>query len=71
MADILIVDDDHSVRTSLRLMLQGLGHEIDEAQNGAEALAAFHRRPSDLIITDLLMPGMDGFEIIRSLRNQA
>lgn len=68
MARILIVDDNQMVRNFLKTLLGSRGHELCEAEQGTDALqvAQFHR--PDLIITDILMPEMDGFEFIRRLR---
>jgi CheY-like chemotaxis protein len=68
VARILLVDDDDAVRDILRKALQAAGHEVEEASNGALALAAYRRRPSDVVITDLVMPEKDGLEAIIELR---
>lgn len=68
MAKILIVDDRAPNRDVLTTLLGYYGHRLSEATNGADALAKVHADPPDLIITDLLMPGMDGFEFVRNLR---
>ncbi len=62
MARILIVDDDVSLLASLRSILEDEGHEVEEAVDGAQALRRFAGRPSDLIITDVYMPEMNGIE---------
>ena len=71
MATILIVDDVSAHRTSLTAILDGLGHRLIEASNGAEGLAAAGTDPPDLVITDVLMPVMDGLEFVRQLRLEA
>lgn len=68
MASILLVDDDEFVRGILRKALISVGHEVEEAPDGKVALAAYRRQPSDLVITDLVMPEKDGLEMIRELR---
>lgn len=68
MARILLVEDDDAVREILRKTLVAAGHEVEEAPNGVVALAAYRRRPSDLVITDLVMPEKDGLEAIMDLR---
>ena len=65
---ILIVDDSLVDRMKLSLAVKALGHEVSEAKDGQEALDAVGRQQFDLILLDLLMPGMDGFETLRQLR---
>ena len=67
MAKILVVDDRASNRDILTTLLGYRGHRVSEATNGTDALDKVHTDPPDLIITDLLMPGMDGFEFVRNL----
>lgn len=69
-ARILVVDDSEALRKTIALYLRHGGYrDIHEAASGAEALAAADELNPDLIITDLLMPGMDGLELCRMLRN--
>ena len=68
MARILLVEDDEAVREILRKALVLAGHEVEEAQNGNVALAAYRRQASDVVITDLVMPEKDGLETIMELR---
>ncbi len=65
MADILIVDDLQLNREFLATLLRYADHEVREAMNGAEALEAMHETRPDLVITDILMPLMDGAEFAR------
>lgn len=67
-ADILIVEDDAQVRAMLRQMLEVAGFRVREAVNGKEAMKSWKADHPDLIITDVLMPEMDGFEVITTLR---
>jgi len=64
MRRILVVDDDTQIRHMLREILEREGYEVAVAENGREALALFDRHPTDLIITDLIMPEQDGVETI-------
>jgi DNA-binding NtrC family response regulator len=64
---VLVVDDDPGVRYTLREILESEGLAVDEAADGAEALARFEARPAPLVVTDLRMPGMDGMELLRRL----
>lgn len=68
MSTILVVDDDEVSRALLGSLLRGAGHRIIEAANGFEALARAHGERPDLIVTDVLMPGMDGYELLHKLR---
>jgi signal transduction histidine kinase/CheY-like chemotaxis protein len=68
MATILVVDDDESARDLVVTVLGYAGHQLQEASDGAEALSRAKSRPPDLVIADLMMPTMDGFEFVRQLR---
>ena len=68
MARVLLIDDNESLRTSLRRILVQAGHEVTEASNGGAALQAYRREPPDLVITDIVMPDKEGLETIRELR---
>ncbi len=68
MASILIVDDRPSNREFLATLLRYKGHELIEAADGEEALELVRKRKPELIITDILMPTMDGYEFVRRLR---
>ncbi|HLY30845.1 MAG TPA: response regulator transcription factor [Ktedonobacterales bacterium] len=73
-AHILLVDDDKRITETLRRTLAYEGYSVDVALRGDEALRKALERPPDLILLDLMMPGMDGFEVCRRLReggNQA
>lgn len=67
MARILIIDDDRDIRHPLRLALEHAGHEVLEAQDGAEGLRLWVDRGADLVITDVHMPEKDGLELIMEL----
>ena len=68
---ILLVDDDERIRASMRLALEDEGYTVEEAASGEAALTAFERRPADVVLIDLMLPGMDGFECCRSLRRDS
>ena len=70
MAHILLIDDDEPVRTVLRLMLVYHGHAVLEARNGREGLQLFRNGQADLVITDLVMPETEGFEVLAELRKR-
>jgi len=69
MARILIVDDEEKIRHILSIMLKLKGHQTQEAQNGKEALDILEREPFDVIITDLRMPQMDGFQLLEHIKD--
>ncbi len=68
---ILIVDDDRLTRRSLSLHLEDAGYETIIASNGVEALQLVEQRQPDLILLDVLMPEMDGHEVLRLLQTQS
>ena len=65
---ILTVEDDERIRTAVRLALEDEGWEVEEADTGEEALQAFTRHPSDVVLIDIMLPGIDGFDVCRSIR---
>jgi two-component system response regulator (stage 0 sporulation protein F) len=67
MARILVIDDQEAVRSLLRIVLEGAGHEVLEASNGRLGLALYRERSADLIITDIVMPEMNGLELLLEL----
>ena len=71
MARILIVDDEPQNRELLVALLDGEGHELAEAGTGESALAKAAAEPPDLVLCDVVMPGQNGFEITRLLKQQA
>jgi DNA-binding NtrC family response regulator len=68
MARILVVDDEPGLREFVHVVLEQEGHEVEEAKDGNEALAACDRKPVDLALVDLIMPGKDGVRTIEELR---
>jgi CheY-like chemotaxis protein len=70
MSRILLVDDHEPICTTLRSMIQAMGHETVTASNGRQALAAQQRTPADVLLTDIFMPEMDGYELIQKFRQQ-
>lgn len=68
MASILLVEDDIQLRSMLKIVLDRAGHEVQEAGNGKEALELYSTSPSDLIVTDLVMPDKEGLETILEFR---
>jgi CheY-like chemotaxis protein len=70
MARILLIEDDEPLRKTLGRLFLRSGYEVAEAENGRTALQEMARQPADLVITDLIMPEVEGVETIRSLRRQ-
>ena len=68
MARVLVIDDDEVTRTLVTRMLTGEGHQVEEAIDGAEGLRLFGKRPPDVVLTDINMPGLDGHEVIAAIR---
>ena len=68
---ILTVEDDERIRTALRLALEDEGWEVDEVASGEEALVAFGRVPADVVLVDIMLPGIDGFDICRAIRKSS
>jgi CheY-like chemotaxis protein len=65
---ILVVDDDSFTRRAMQQVLEPLGYAVTVAKDGQEAIRSVQREKVDLVITDLIMPGTDGFELIANLR---
>jgi class 3 adenylate cyclase len=65
---VLVVDDEQQNRTLLRDPLEAFGYRVEEAENGLEALQKIATHPPDVILLDLMMPKMDGFEVCRQLK---
>jgi DNA-binding response OmpR family regulator len=68
MKKVLIVDDDPEIRTFYALLLQREGWEVDEAENGRDALFKARQELPALVLLDVMMPEMDGYEVCRRLR---
>ncbi|MDT8304466.1 MAG: response regulator [Anaerolineae bacterium] len=68
---VLVVDDEPMARTLLRLMLVRAGFEVSEAEDGYDALEKIEAELPDLVILDVMMPGMDGFSVCRAVRESA
>ncbi|VGO22297.1 response regulator [Pontiella sulfatireligans] len=70
MALILIIDDDPVIQKLFSQFLAGKGYQTAQAANGKEGLRLMEERTPDLVITDILMPEMDGLEILMAIRSQ-
>jgi CheY-like chemotaxis protein len=70
LASILIVDDDTAGQATVRLLLERAGHRVVSASDGRKGLESLNGEHFDLLFLDIFMPGMDGFETMRMVRQQ-
>lgn len=70
MTRVLLVDDEPEVLEAWSFGLEYVGYDVERARDGRQALAAIQRQSPDLLITDLMMPGMNGEDLCRALRDQ-
>jgi CheY-like chemotaxis protein len=70
MNSILIIDDEATIRSMLRLILEREGYQVIEAPDGIEGIRHYRQQPTDLIITDLIMPNKDGIGMIIELKKE-
>ncbi|MEQ9481803.1 response regulator transcription factor [Coleofasciculus chthonoplastes] len=68
MKKILVVDDDRTLRITLTRALENMGYQVQQVSSGVEALEACVKNPPDLVVSDVMMPEMDGIEFCRRLR---
>jgi DNA-binding response OmpR family regulator len=68
---ILTVEDDERIRTAVRLALEDEGWSVEEADSGEEAIAKFPGSDANVVLIDIMLPGIDGFEVCRSIRRQS
>lgn len=65
---VLVVDDDPLVRGLLRAVLVGSEYQLDEASDGFEALRIAQEKPPDVVVLDVMMPGVNGYDVCRAMR---
>ncbi|MEM9157473.1 MAG: response regulator [Verrucomicrobiota bacterium] len=70
MSKILIIDDDESLLRAMRITLEKRGHEIFEASNGRDGIRVADTNELDLVVSDIVMPEVEGLETIRALRHK-
>jgi two-component system response regulator (stage 0 sporulation protein F) len=70
MASILIIDDEEIIRALLRSVLEAAGYEVTEAANGRIGLDLYRQNPRDLVITDILMPELNGLDMLLELTRE-
>ena len=68
---ILTVEDDERIRTSVKMALEDEGWDVVEAESGEAAIEVFAAQPTDVVLIDLMLPGIDGFELCRAIRRQS
>ena len=68
---ILYVEDDHRIRGSVKLALEDEGWQVDESETGEDAIISFGRSPTDVVLIDIMLPGIDGFEVCRTIRRRS
>lgn len=70
MAKVLVVDDEPNIVLSLEFLMQQAGFEVETAEDGATALAKVEAAPPDLILLDISLPGISGFDVLEQLRQE-
>jgi two-component system, chemotaxis family, chemotaxis protein CheY len=70
MANILVVDDDDNMRRLIRTILERRGHQVTEARDGLDGLARFDESRADLVVTDMVMPGIGGLAFLAELQGR-
>jgi CheY-like chemotaxis protein len=70
MNDLLIIDDEEDIRDALRRVLERAGYRVREAEDGAAGLAQLRLHTADIVITDIIMPKLNGVEAIAAIREQ-
>ena len=68
---ILYVEDDQRIRGSVKLALEDEGWQVEEAETGEDAIVSFDRSPTEVVLIDIMLPGIDGFEVCRSIRRSS
>ncbi len=67
---VLIVDDDHLVRDTLRFIMEDAGYDVWAVAHGADALAVLESQSIDIVLSDIFMPGMNGFDLLKQIRQR-
>lgn len=70
MSTILVIDDEESIRMLLRIVLERDGYEVREADGGRAGIALYRQEPADLVIADILMPDLNGLDMIMELTRE-
>ena len=67
----MTVEDDERIRMAVTMALEDEGWSVLETSNGEDAITMFMREPTDVVLIDIMLPGMDGFELCRSIRRES
>jgi CheY-like chemotaxis protein len=70
MAKIIVIDDEEDIRTVLKQVLERAGYDVAVAESGREGLEMLQKEGADLVIIDVIMPGMDGVALTREIREK-
>jgi len=70
MAKIIVIDDEEDIRVVLKQVLERAGYDVSVAESGKEGLKLMEEEGADLVITDVIMPGMDGVSLTREIREK-
>jgi two-component system, chemotaxis family, chemotaxis protein CheY len=70
MPSVLVIDDERDVRDSIQLVLRRAGFEVTTAENGVIGIDEYFRKPADVVIIDIVMPGSNGIEVIETIRKR-
>jgi len=70
MAKIIVIDDEEDIRNVLKQVLERAGYEVEVAESGKDGLELLKEGGGDLVITDVIMPGMDGVSLTREIREK-
>ncbi|HEU5401530.1 MAG TPA: response regulator [Terriglobales bacterium] len=70
LAQVLVVDDDPAIRTSMSLLLESVGYDVAEAEDGLEALLFISKSTPDVVVSDLNMPQMSGFDLLSEIQRR-
>ena len=71
MTSVMVVDDDQDLAEMLGIVLNGVGIEVDLVSRGDEAVEVFRNNPPDLVLLDIMLPGLDGIEVCKQIRKQS
>ena len=71
MIDVLVVDDEENIRNIVTAYLEAEGYTVHSATDGNQALAAFRRHQPAVVILDIMLPGMDGLEVLQHIRRES